>query len=119
MRDIDDILADVIEKLEPEATLPKPTRKERRSPCGLWTSPGKPLRWYADLSVDGLHLIDAARGRGCSVAVYSEAGAPVAEAGVEIPSSPLAVGGQKRPSSREALIVALAEALGVETEESE
>lgn len=122
MRPIDDILRDVIEKLEPRE-LGAPWLGTR-SPRRLWRmryikSTGEPiaLGWKHDIDVDGFRLLEEALTRDIDIGtirVVQHRGGFLVDIGDEEFDDQYDAEGA---TVRDAVILALAEALGVETGE--
>lgn len=119
MRAINDILRDVILQLESIGGAPRWPWEDfgSKSPLGLYMSsptgdPQTPVLWSPDLDVDTGTLIDAAQRRGCTIATLTEQGKTM----VEVKHYCLRSQTWSH-DPREAVILALAKALGVDTEE--
>lgn len=119
MRDIDSILADVIEALEPRESLPIPESPIVWSPLGLWLATSfSRMSWAPVLTLDTGTLIDAARKTGRAHVTLST-GDDKVWASTHDGSKSWEfrdTGGEAPTPTREMIILALALALGVETE---
>lgn len=118
MRDIDDILRDVIEALEPMDSLPKDPPLDTLSPLGLWWSVDSWVVWLHVDPIDTGTLIDAARKTGRAHVTLST-GDDKVWASTHDGSKSWEfrdTGGEAPTPTREMIILALALALGVETE---